>query len=149
MASTPGFYMETQSFKEDPIAGIYIEPSATNNHHFYVKMAGPSETPYEGGLFNIELFIPNDYPMAPPKVLFRTKIFHPNIDSLGRIDLGILRDKWSPAFLIKTVLLAIKQLLQEPTYDCRLNHEYCNLWEADPSAAFKKAREWTETYANE
>ena len=33
-----------------------------------------------GGLFRLELFLPADYPMGPPKVRFLTKIYHPNID---------------------------------------------------------------------
>lgn len=31
------------------------------------------------GIFKLELFLPEEYPMAPPKVRFLTKIYHPNI----------------------------------------------------------------------
>jgi ubiquitin-conjugating enzyme E2 N len=31
-------------------------------------------------MFRLELFLPADYPMGPPKVRFLTKIYHPNID---------------------------------------------------------------------
>ena len=84
-------------------------------------MAGPSQSPFEGGSFKLELFLPDDYPMAPPKVRFLTKIYHPNIDKLGRICLDILKgklflikDKWSPALQIRTVLLSIQALLSAP-----------------------------------
>ena len=53
-----------------------------------MKIAGPEGTSYEGGMFHAELFLPEEYPMVPPKVLFRTKIYHPNIDKLGKQNTG-------------------------------------------------------------
>lgn len=46
-----------------------------------------------GGIFKLELFLPEDYPMTPPKIRFLTKIFHPNVDKLGRICLDVLKSR--------------------------------------------------------
>lgn len=41
---------------------------------FDVLVTGPDSSPFEGGIFKLELFLPEEYPMAPPKVRFLTKI---------------------------------------------------------------------------
>ena len=44
-----------------------------------------------GGVFKLELFLPEEYPMVAPKIRFLTKIYHPNIDKLGRICMDTLK----------------------------------------------------------
>lgn len=92
---------ETQRLLSEPAVGISATPFQDNLRHFNVLITGPQSSPYESGIFKLELFLPEDYPMAPPKVRFLTRIYHPNIDRLGRICLDILKDKWSPALQIR------------------------------------------------
>ena len=89
--------------EEHPILGIYAEQIETDYRHLIAKIAGPEDTPYEGGEFYAELVLPKEYPLEPPRLLFRTKIFHPNIDKLGTVCLEILKDKWTPNFNIRDV----------------------------------------------
>ena len=86
--------------------------------------------------------------MVPPKVLFRTKIYHPNIDKLGRICLDILKNKWSPALQIRSVLLSIQALMSLPNLDDPLDQEIADHWKASQDDAIKTAKEWTLKYAN-
>jgi ubiquitin-protein ligase len=102
---------------------------------------------YSGGMFKLELYLPEEYPMVPPKVLFITKIYHPNVDKLGRICLDILKDKWSPALLIKSVLLSIQALLSCPNPEDPLDEEIAKLWKSDLAKAQTTAKKWTADYA--
>lgn len=112
-------------------------------------VTGPEDSPFEGGLFKLELFLPEDYPMSAPKVRFITKIYHPNIDRLGRICLDILKDKWSPALQIRTVLLSIQALLSAPNPDDPLANDVAELWKVNEVEAIRNAKEWTRRYAME
>ncbi|KAG0602373.1 hypothetical protein M758_10G010400 [Ceratodon purpureus] len=73
---------ETQRLLSEPAPGISASPSEENLRYFNVMILGPSQSPYEGGVFKLELFLPEEYPMAAPKVRFLTKIYHPNIDKV-------------------------------------------------------------------
>ena len=85
--------------------------------------------------------------MSPPKVRFLTRIYHPNVDKLGRICLDILKDKWSPALQIRPVLLSIQALLSAPNPDDPLDNDVAAVWKNDESKALQLAKEWTRAHA--
>lgn len=54
--------------------------------------------PYNKGAFRIEIAFPAEYPFKPPKVTFKTKIYHPNVDEKGQVCLPIISaENWKPA----------------------------------------------------
>eukprot|EP00959_Pyramimonas_sp_CCMP1952_P097433 2036795-Pyramimonas_sp.AAC.1 len=80
-----------------------------------IGSTGPSSTPYENGIFKVDIEIPSSYPFEPPKMRFITKVWHPNVSSQnGAICLDVLKDQWSPALTLKTAMLSIQALLSSP-----------------------------------
>ncbi|CAK4034987.1 Ubiquitin-conjugating enzyme E2 35 [Lecanosticta acicola] len=138
---------ETERLQNEPVPGISAQPHDDNARYFDVIVEGPGGSCYEGGVFQLELFLPDDYPMCPPKIRFLTRIYHPNIDRLGRICLDVLKNNWSPALQIRTILLSIQALLGAPNPEDPLNEAVAKQWKEDQPAAIKTAREWTQVYA--
>lgn len=99
--------------------------------HLFILSDRVSAYGAAGGVFRLELFLPEEYPMSAPKVRFLTKIYHPNIDKLGRICLDILKDKWSPALQIRTVLLSVQALLSAPNPDDPLANDVAEHYKKD------------------
>jgi len=121
-----------------------------NKRHLIGKIKGPSGTPYEGGVYEIDIVIPKQYPFEPPKMKFNTKIWHPNISSqTGAICLDILKDQWSPALTIKTALLSLQALLCSPEPSDPQDAEVARMYQNDNTAFVRTATFWTEMYAKE
>jgi len=147
MALSKRITKEIQKLESEPVPGISATPHDDNLRYFDVVIAGPPGSPYEGGIFKLELFLTGEYPMAPPKVRFLTRIYHPNVDKLGRICLDILKTKWSPALQIRTVLLSIQVLLNAPNPDDPLDTKIAEHWKTDEKGAIVEAQKWTKAHA--
>lgn len=113
---------ELMSLMTSPTPGISAFPaSATDMTQWNATVIGPSGTPYESLTFKLTMTFPSTYPLAPPEVLFKTPIYHPNVDMAGRICLDILKPggagkegAWSAALNVSSILLSIQSLLGEP-----------------------------------
>ncbi|KAK9138158.1 hypothetical protein Sjap_008752 [Stephania japonica] len=108
---------------------------------------GPSDLPFEGGVFFILEQFPAKYPCMPPIVKFETRIYHPNKDFFGNINVDILKlHKWSPSLTTPNLLLSICSFLTDPNLEDTFNpiaNLYCN----DRKKYNEIAKEWTRKYA--
>ena len=89
-------------------------PSSSNLQIWTATLSGPADTPYADLTFKLRFDFPTNYPYSPPSVIFKTPIYHPNVDFSGRICLDILKDKWSAVLNVMGVLLSLQSLLGEP-----------------------------------
>lgn len=133
--------------KESPV-NYSAGPISDDLFNWHATIIGPSDTPYEGGIFNLIITFPNDYPFKPPKISFCTKCYHPNIDDIGNICLDILKTQWSPILNVSKLLLSISSLLSDPNPNDPLNHTVANIYKSDKEQFNKNAREYTLKYAN-
>ena len=109
---------ELKDLRKDKNCGVEAEMVGDDLGHLVGTLQGPEDSPYEGGVFKVDIKIPDSYPFEPPKMKFTTKVWHPNISSqTGAICLDILKDEWSPALTLKTALLSLQALLCSPEPD--------------------------------
>ncbi|MBD3215699.1 MAG: hypothetical protein GF311_24015 [Candidatus Lokiarchaeota archaeon] len=135
--------------------------------HLKITIPGPKGTAYDGGYFRLEVKFPNNYPKVPPFVRMHTPIWHPNFwpkpheykgqrnICLALIDPNYVGKKggWSPSKTIKTVIQAIKAMLNtkgkyvNPT-DVFNKKAAIEMMEK-PKKFEKKVRYLVKKYANE
>lgn len=140
---------ELLEFSRDPPANCSAGPISEDDlFKWTATIMGPADSPFEGGIFSLNITFPADYPFKPPKCLFQTKVYHPNVNSSGGICLDILKDQWSPALTISKVLLSICSLLTDANPDDPLVPEIAHEYKTDRAAYEAKAREWTRKHAS-
>lgn len=138
---------EVTEIQKDTPVNCSAGPNNNDLFNWEATIIGPTETPYEGGIFKLKILFPADYPFKPPKITFETPIYHPNINSNGGICLDILKDQWSPALNITKVLLSICSLLDEPNPDDPLMPEIAQLFKSNKPEFTRLAREHTIKHA--
>ncbi|KAF3827090.1 hypothetical protein GH733_002576 [Mirounga leonina] len=108
-----GLGLGQQNWAHVNMSPLGAGPKGDNIYEWRSTILGPPGSVYEGGVFFLDITFTPEYPFKPPKVTFRTRIYHCNINSQGVICLDILKDNWSPALTISKVLLSICSLLTD------------------------------------
>ncbi|ORZ22108.1 hypothetical protein BCR42DRAFT_344717 [Absidia repens] len=153
--STPTFLnrmkKELADMELDPPPLITCYPAEDDITQLEAYLNGPPNTPYEKGLFRLDVNMPENYPFDPPMIRFRTPIYHPNIDECGRICASVLKkgkdDQWKPSMNLRTTLLSLHALIGEPNPDDPLDADIAREYQQDYDLFVKKAREHTKKHA--
>lgn len=142
---------EIQMLSTDPGPGICAWAEEDNNMLLHAQIQGPNDSPYVDGLFQLTITVPDKYPFEPPAVRFVTPIYHPNIDSDGRICLDTLKmqphGSWSPSINLNTLLLTIRVLMGSPNPDDGLVPDITEEYKRDRELWKRKASEHTKLHA--
>ena len=148
MAALIRLRRELENLTKDPPPNCTACPCGDNLFHWTAQIYGPTETPYAGGIFKLDILFPSEYPFKPPKINFTNKVYHPNINDVGSICLDILKDNWSPALTLEQILISICSLLNDPNPDDPLSPDIANEYKNNYEKFKNTAMSWTTIYAS-
>ena len=139
---------ELERLQKDPPPGCRASLISDKNlFEWEAWIEGPESSSYEGGIYRLTLTFPKNYPIKPPNVLCKTKIYHCNINDSGQICLDILKGQWSPVLTISKILLSFQSLLTDPNPDDPLVPDVAKIYRKSKIEHDRIAREWNLKYA--
>ena len=110
----------------------------------------PDSPPYSEGAFKVGITYPSEYPFKPPRLVFKTKIYHPNVAENGDICLQIISaEHWRPETTIRGVITALLNLMNEPNVEHPLRADLAEEYRQDRETFMRNAEEFTRTHALE
>mmetsp|Transcript_767 Transcript_767/g.1063 ORF Transcript_767/g.1063 Transcript_767/m.1063 type:complete len:299 (-) Transcript_767:1709-2605(-) len=162
MAATKLLANTLKKVLTEPVEGFTVELADEDNlFEWKVYIEGPKDTPFEGGVFQLLMKFPPDYPMSPPELRFVSDFWHPNVyKDTGIVCISILHppvndemsgelpeERWRPTQTVSTILLSVISLLSAPNFSSPANVDASVEWRKNPEE-FKKRCEKLVQKAN-
>ena len=140
---------ELEDLKRNPSTQFSVTPVDDNMFEWRAEILGPTDSPFEGGVFVLSIKFPRDYPFRAPRIQFQTKIYHPDICQRTGSICGDLIDqeKWRPSVTVAAALQSICALLVVPVMVEPLEPAVAKVYQTDRCQYERNAREWTKKYA--
>ncbi|KAF5329744.1 hypothetical protein D9619_009176 [Psilocybe cf. subviscida] len=138
---------ELSELENNPPEGIRIQTNEEDMLDVTGIIEGPEGTPYAGGYFRVKFKFTNEFPAAPPKCWFATKIFHPNVGATGEICVNTLKKDWKSTYGIGHILVTVKCLLIYPNPESALDEEAGKLLLEDYDSYCSRAKLITSVHA--
>ena len=145
----------------NPLSHLGIAVGLSNQDNLYewnFSLIGAKDSPYEGGLFQMKLSFPKEYPDKAPEIIFLTPIYHLNVnprfhkyyednESLGHVSANFV-NWWRPETTVREILTQLYSIFYllnpESPYGIDRNAEYIE----NRSLFELKAKYFTQKYAN-
>jgi len=138
---------ELSELEKNPPEGIRVQTSDEDMLDVTGIIEGPDGTPYAGGYFRVKFKFTEEFPAAPPKCWFATKIFHPNVGANGEICVNTLKKDWKSSYGIGHILVTVKCLLIYPNPESALDEEAGKLLLENYSSYCDRAKLITSVHA--
>ena len=98
MAATRRLQKELQDIRKAGLKSFRDVAVDEQNILSWQGLLVPDQPPYSKGAFRVDIQFPAEYPFKPPKISFKTRIYHPNVDEKGQVCLPIVAaENWKPA----------------------------------------------------
>eukprot|EP01101_Sappina_pedata_P006898 TRINITY_DN3537_c0_g1_i1.p1 TRINITY_DN3537_c0_g1~~TRINITY_DN3537_c0_g1_i1.p1 ORF type:complete len:282 (+),score=79.66 TRINITY_DN3537_c0_g1_i1:55-846(+) len=138
--------------KKNPVGGFSVDlPNDNDMFTWEVYVQGPTDTIYEGAAFRALLRFPSDFPYTPPKMIFTSEVWHPNVywggKKAGEVCISILHppggspdapdecesdaERWNPAHSVTTIILSVISMLSDPNFSSPANVDASVQWRND------------------
>jgi len=146
-----------KKIQSEPVEGVALELHEENLFEWKVYIEGPAGTDYAGGIFQLLMKFPQDYPMSPPTVTFVSDFWHPNVYPDGKVCISILHppgvdemsgelpeERWLPTQTVATILLSIISLLSAPNTGSPANVDASVQWRKDTEGYRQRVQQLIE-----
>ena len=144
MAASRRLMKELEEIRKCGMKNIQVDEA---NLSTWQGLIVPDKPPYDKGAFRIEINFPAEYPFKPPKITFKTKIYHPNIDEKGQVCLPVISaENWKPATKTDQVIQSLTALVNDPQPEHPLRADLAEEYSKDRKKFCKNAEEFTKKY---
>eukprot|EP01059_Diplonema_ambulator_P019295 TRINITY_DN3232_c0_g1_i1.p1 TRINITY_DN3232_c0_g1~~TRINITY_DN3232_c0_g1_i1.p1 ORF type:complete len:152 (+),score=24.11 TRINITY_DN3232_c0_g1_i1:18-473(+) len=150
MGSTRRLGKELAELMKDPHEGINVAAAESDLFSWEAHVTGPVGSPYEGGIFTVDIAVPTEYPFKAPTFRFKTVPYHPSIkqDSGDVCSEAIgTGNSWKPSIKIIDILHQVRELLSAPRPENPLEPEIAHQLSTDKAAFDRDAAAATRKLA--
>jgi ubiquitin-conjugating enzyme E2 H len=151
MASSPSPDNHRKNMDVTKLVSSSHEVTVNGLNDFVVKFHGPKDTPYEGGVWNVQVHVHESYPYRPPTIRFINTVYHPNIqENDGTVCLDVIAEEWTEKYDLMHIFdYFLPQLFALPEPSDPYNIQAANLLMASPENYKRKVKEYINIYATE